>query len=645
MTAGLTGTVAKTYDATIAATLAANNYTLSGVVGGDAVTLSNPASGTYDTKNVGTGKTVSVTGLGLTGAGAANYSLASTSASGAIGAINAATLTYAANAASQSYGTGNTAFSGAVTGFVGGETLGTATTGTAAFSSATSATSNIGGYAITGSGLTANSGNYVFTQAAGNAAALTITPVQLTASLIGAVARTYDGTAAATLAANNYALSSAVNGDLITLNNPVSGTYDSKNVGAGKTVSVTGLALGGAKAGNYVLVSTSASGAIGTINAATLTASLTGTVSKTYDGTTVAALAAANYGLSGVLGGDAVTLSNPTAGTYDSKNVGTGKTVTVMGLTLGGAGAGNYVLASGSISGAVGAINPAVLTAGLTGVVSKTYDGTASASLAAGNYTLSGVVTGESVTLNNPASGTFNNANAGSGKVVSVAGLAISGPGSTNYTLFSSSASATIGVISPKSVTYSVADASSNFGIAPVLGVATLTGVLAADTVSGTVGLFNGPNSVVANATTPVGFYAERVTGLTGAAAGNYAIAATGNVNGTLTVNAATITPGQLMDPNVTPPISQTISQANFQLANFGATSFVVTNGTAVTATLSAPGPGGGQVLTITTVVGNIPVTYTLPVADQGGGGGILGAYSSFDDLLAAAQTTQQANN
>jgi hypothetical protein len=645
LTAGLTGTVSKTYDATLAATLAAANYTLTGVVGGDAVTLNNPTSGTYNSKNVGTEKTVSVSGLTLTGAGAGNYSLASASASAAIGTINAATLTYAANAASQSYGSANTAFGGTVTGFVGGETLGTATTGTAAFTSATGATSNIGSYAITGSGLTANSGNYVFTQGAGNATALTITPVQLTASLTGTVSRTYDGTAAATLAANNYTLSPTVNGDVITLNNPASGTFDSKNVGTGKTVSAAGLALGGAKAGNYVLASTSASGAIGTITAATLTASLTGTVSKTYDGTAVAALAAANYGLQGVIGGDAVTLNNPVAGTYDSKNVGTAKTVSVSGLTLGGAGAGNYVLASGSVAGAIGAINPAVLNAGLTGTVSKTYDGTAAASLAAGNYTLSGVVTGESVTLNNPAGGSFDNANAGSGKAVSVTGLAISGPGSTNYTLFSSGASANIGLISPKSVTYSVADTSSNFGIAPVLGAATLTGVLAADTVTGTVGLFNGPNIVAANALTPVGFYTERVTGLIGAAAGNYAIAATGNVNGTLTVNTAVVTPGQIINPNVTPPISQTIAQANLQLTTFGATSFVVANGTAATATLSAPGPGGGRVLTITTMVGNIPVTYTLPVADQGGGGGILGAYSSFDDLLAAAQTTQQASN
>ncbi|MBT8584900.1 hypothetical protein G6694_09740, partial [Polynucleobacter paneuropaeus] len=38
----------------------------------------------------------------------------------------------------------------------------------------------VGGYAINGSGLTANNGNYTFTQAAGNSSALTITPATLT---------------------------------------------------------------------------------------------------------------------------------------------------------------------------------------------------------------------------------------------------------------------------------------------------------------------------------------------------------------------------------------------------------------------------------------------------------------------------------
>ena len=58
-----------------------------------------------------------------------------------------------------------------------------------------------------------------------------------------------------------------------------------------------------------------------TVNQATVTAALTGTVTKNYNGTTAATLAAGNYTLSGVFGGDTVTLNNPASGTYDNKNV------------------------------------------------------------------------------------------------------------------------------------------------------------------------------------------------------------------------------------------------------------------------------------------------------------------------------------
>jgi hypothetical protein len=60
--------------------------------------------------------------------------------------------------------------------------------------------------------------------------------------------------------------------------------------GIGKNVSVTGLTLGGSSAGNYVLASASINGAVGEIDPRTLTASLTGLVSKAYDGTTLATL-------------------------------------------------------------------------------------------------------------------------------------------------------------------------------------------------------------------------------------------------------------------------------------------------------------------------------------------------------------------
>ncbi len=89
--------------------------------------------------------------------------------------ITPATLTYVANAASRAYGDAPPTFGGAVTGFVAGDTLTGATTGTLAFTATAASASNVGAYAINGAGLTANHGNYVFVQAASNATALTVT--------------------------------------------------------------------------------------------------------------------------------------------------------------------------------------------------------------------------------------------------------------------------------------------------------------------------------------------------------------------------------------------------------------------------------------------------------------------------------------
>jgi hypothetical protein len=120
---------------------------------------------------------------------------------------------------------------------------------------------------------------------------------------------------------------------------------------------VTGLSLAGASAGNYTLSATSAGGQVGVITPKVLSVLLQGTVSKKFDGTTTATLTANNYGtLQGVVGNDAVTLSSlPTTGVYDTANVGSGKTVTVSGLTLAGTKTGNYALAS-SVSGRIGEI-------------------------------------------------------------------------------------------------------------------------------------------------------------------------------------------------------------------------------------------------------------------------------------------------
>lgn len=97
--------------------------------------------------------------------------------------VNPATLTYTADVKTRPYGAANPALTGTVTGFVNGETVATATTGTLAFGTPATTGSGVGGYPITGNGLSA--ANYTFAQAAGNATALSVTRVPLTVTANG----------------------------------------------------------------------------------------------------------------------------------------------------------------------------------------------------------------------------------------------------------------------------------------------------------------------------------------------------------------------------------------------------------------------------------------------------------------------------
>ena len=158
------------------------------------------------------------------------------------------------------------------------------------------------------------------------------------------------------------------------------GVFVDKNAGLNKQVTVSGLGLTGADAGNYLLSSSSAL-TMATINRASLSASVLG-VDKTYDGTAAASF---TDSLSGVLGNDVVSLTG--TGVFVDKNAGLNKQVTVSGLGLTGADAGNYMLSSSSAL-TTATINRASLSASVLGV-DKTYDGTAAASF---TDSLSGVL-------------------------------------------------------------------------------------------------------------------------------------------------------------------------------------------------------------------------------------------------------------
>jgi hypothetical protein len=164
----LTGTVSRTYDATVAATIAPANLQLGGVLAGDQV-AATAAAGRFDMADAGTGKTVTASGVTLTGAAAGNYAVAPT-ASAAIGTITPAPLVATALDAERPFGQPNPPLGLALTGLFGADTA-----GSIGLSAVTDAVvqSLPGGYAIE---VVGNPRNYSVTRLPGT---LTVLPIPL----------------------------------------------------------------------------------------------------------------------------------------------------------------------------------------------------------------------------------------------------------------------------------------------------------------------------------------------------------------------------------------------------------------------------------------------------------------------------------
>ena len=182
----------------------------------------------------------------------------------------------------------------------------------------------------------------------------------ITAIVTGSASKVYDGTTVVPAGHNlSIKLVGVVAGETVTAT-AESYTFDNKNAGEGKTITANGIALGGADAEKYVLVSDTVSAEVGTIEQKELTASLSGNLSKEYDST-----ADAPEGLSIMLNG-AITGGDVTATAasyvYGDASAGGNKTITASGITLTGADAGNYTLSSTTVSSNVGEITPKTVT-------------------------------------------------------------------------------------------------------------------------------------------------------------------------------------------------------------------------------------------------------------------------------------------
>jgi len=279
----------------------------------------------------------------------------------------------------------------------------------------------------------------------------TLAPV-ITPTLTGTVEKQYDQTTVATLAASNYdATTGTIDGDAVTLNNPVTGNYDSKNAGTEKTVTVSGLAITSVADGTtavygYALEPTTLFAPIGIVTKAPLT--VTGLVAqdKLYDGTTTADLNSAAATLNGLFTGDDVSLESAT-GLFDTRDAGSSKLVETT-ITLSGDDIGNYTY--NTTVPTLANIAKARLTISAIGI-DKSYDGTDHAVVTLTNNPLS---VHENFTLAY-ASANFSGLNAASlPQAVSVTGITMVGVDASNYE-FNTTAQ-TSAFINPKALTATV---------------------------------------------------------------------------------------------------------------------------------------------------------------------------------------------
>jgi trimeric autotransporter adhesin len=249
--------------------------------------------------------------------------------------ITAATLTITGLTANDKvYDGNNTAtLSGmpVLVGVISGDIVNLAGTPVATFADANVGTNKpvtVTGFTLSG----ADADNYTVTQPTGLTASITAAPLTVTG--ITASNKVYNGNRSATLNTAGATLVGVLPGDNVQLDtSSATGLFDDKNVGTGKTVTINGLALTGPDAGKYVITPPTTTADI-TPKPLTVTATA---ANKVYDGTTAATVTLSATPLLG----DTVTLAY-TSADFADPNVGTGKTVTVSGISLGGTDGGNY---------------------------------------------------------------------------------------------------------------------------------------------------------------------------------------------------------------------------------------------------------------------------------------------------------------
>ena len=202
------------------------------------------------------------------------------------------------------------------------------------------------------------------TPASGSSATRSFTIAQKNLTIIGASAspRTYDATADATslVSLGGATLVGVVGSDAVAINSSVmTAVFASKNVGSTKPITVSGIVLSGPQSSRYTV--SQPTGIAASINRATVTTSGIIVPTRAYSGSTAAILDTTAHTLTGVFAGDDVSLDTGSySATFSTPTVGTAKAVSVSGLALSGADAGNYNITQPALTGDIVKANATV---------------------------------------------------------------------------------------------------------------------------------------------------------------------------------------------------------------------------------------------------------------------------------------------
>ncbi len=239
---------------------------------------------------------------------------------------------------------------------------------------------------------------------------ITARPITVTAA---ANTKTYDGTTSAA-AVPTITSGSLASGDTADFTE----TYSTRNVGTGLTLTPSGTVNDGNGGNNYTYTFVPVSTGVITAEALTITAVAN---TKVYDGTTSAA-AVPTITSGSLATGDTADFTE----TYNTRNVGTGLTLTPSGTVNDGNGGNNYTYTFVPVS--TGVITAEALT--ITAVANtKVYDGTTSAA-AVPTITSGSLGTGDTADFTE----TYSTRNVGTGLTLTPSGTVNDGNGGNNYT-------------------------------------------------------------------------------------------------------------------------------------------------------------------------------------------------------------------